>query len=112
MRRREFIAGLTGATAWPIAARAQPTERRPLIGFLSPISAEAATRYVEAFRQGMRDLGYAEGQNFDFALRFADGRSARLQELAKDLVALNPAVIIAGHLQPSAPCATQHGRFQ
>jgi putative tryptophan/tyrosine transport system substrate-binding protein len=100
MRRRELIALLGGAAAaplmWPLAARAQPAPTRPLIGVLSPLSPATAARNVEAFRAGLRDLGYVEGRNITIELRFAEGAIERLPDLASELVALNPAVIVAG----------------
>jgi putative tryptophan/tyrosine transport system substrate-binding protein len=102
MRRREFMA-LAGSAAavWPLAARAQQPQGRPLIGVLSPISAALAARNMEALRQGLRELGYVEGRNIGFEFRYAEGDLARLPALAAELVALQPAVIIAG----SAPGA-------
>ena len=97
MKRREFITLLGGAAAaWPRAARAQQPPGQPLVGLLSPVSATAA--HVGAFRRGMRDLGYVEGANVAFAFRFADGQVAKLSTLANELVALRPAVIVAGSL--------------
>ena len=97
MRRREFIILASGATvAWPLAARAQqPSSVRPLIGLMSPISAVAASRNVAAFRSALRDLGYVEGRNMTLALRYGDGVAERMPSLARELVALNPDVILA-----------------
>ena len=77
MRRREFITLIGGAVAWPLAARAQPSQVRPLIGVLSPLSAAAATRNIAAFRSGLRDLGYVEGRNATLELRYGDGAAER-----------------------------------
>ena len=96
MRRRQFIALVGGAATWPLAARAQQPPGQPLVGLLSPVSATAA--HVGVFRRGMRDLGYVEGANVAFAFRFADGQVAKLSTLANELVALRPAVIVAGSL--------------
>src|SRR5215831_5049790 len=96
MRRREFITLLGGAVAWPLAAHAQQASGRPIIGVLSPASPAAATRNIEALRAGLRDLGYVEDPNVALSLRFAGGVPARLPELAAELVALKPDVIIAG----------------
>src|SRR5215831_11645067 len=65
------------------------------IGVLSPASPAAATRNIEALRAGLRDLGYVEDRNVTLALRFAGGVPARLSELAAELVALQPDVILA-----------------
>jgi len=96
MRRRAFIAMLGGAAAWPYAVRAQQRSNVPLLGVLSPISAAAAARNMAALRAGLHDLGYVEGQNVTIAFRFADGVIERLPALAAELVALKPAVIVAG----------------
>jgi hypothetical protein len=97
--RRKFLATLGGAAvAWPLAARAQQAPGRPLIGVLSPLSPAAATRNIEALRAGLRDLGYVEDRNVTLALRFAGGVPARLPELAAELVALKPDVILAGSI--------------
>jgi putative ABC transport system substrate-binding protein len=97
MRRREFLGVLVVAMAatWPSPAFSQKNER-PLIGVLSPISAGAAARNVEALRARLRELGYTEGRNVTLDLRFAGGIISRLPELATELVALKPAAIIAG----------------
>jgi ABC-type uncharacterized transport system substrate-binding protein len=100
-RRREFITVLGGAAAWPLVARAQQPQARPLIGVLSPISAALAVRNMEALRQGLRELDYVEGRNIGIEFRYADGDLTRLPALAAELVALQPAVIIAG----SSPAA-------
>jgi len=100
VRRREFITLLGGAAAaaTSFAARAQQPAGQPLVGLLSPVSATAAAHYVGVFRRGMSDLGYVEGANVAFAFRFADGQVAKLSTLANELVALRPAVIVAGSL--------------
>ena len=105
MRRREFITLLGGAAAWPLAARAQPTSSHPLIGVLSPLSSASAA-HLEAFRAGLRELGYVEGRNITIELRFAEGVIERLPELAAELVALKPAVIVAG--SPPAALAARN----
>ena len=72
MRRREFITLLGGAVAaWPVGARAQPADRRLLVGYLVETTKEAHASRIAAFLEGMRDLGYVEGQNVDFAYRSA-----------------------------------------
>jgi putative tryptophan/tyrosine transport system substrate-binding protein len=102
IRRREFIALLGGAVGTcPLPLSAQQPQGRTLLGVLSPISAALAARNMEALRQGLRELGYVEGRNIAFEFRYAAGELARLPALAAELVALQPAVIIAG----SAPGA-------
>ena len=98
LKRREFITLVGGgAAAWPLVVRAQqPSPVRPLIGLLSPLSAAAASRNVAAFRSALRDLGYVEGRNLTLALRYGDGHAERMPLLARELVALNPDVILAG----------------
>jgi ABC-type uncharacterized transport system substrate-binding protein len=81
--------------AWSLAAAAQ-SMRQPLVGLLSPLSADAWVHIVGAFRCGMRDLGYVEGANVAFAFQYADGQVARLHSLANELVALKPVVIAVG----------------
>jgi putative ABC transport system substrate-binding protein len=82
--------------AWPRSARAQQAPMRPLVGLLSPLSQPRAMRNVEAFRSGLHDLGYIEGRNVALELRFAEGLASRLPQLAAELVALKPDVILVG----------------
>jgi len=98
MKRREFITLLGGAAVWPLPARAQQAAMpvRPLIGVLSPLSAASASRNVTALRSAMRDLGYVEGRNMTLALRYGNGAPESMLPLARELVALNPDVIVAG----------------
>src|SRR5262245_3108349 len=96
MRRREFITLLGGAAAArPFAVQAQPTGRRPLVGYLVETTKEAHASRVAAFLEGMSDLGYVERQNFEVAYRFGDFDRARLPALAEELVRLNPHLILA-----------------
>ena len=102
MRRREFIA-LLGATVWPLAGRAQ--QAMPVIGFLSSRSPAEFTAVVAAFRQGLRELGFVEGQNLVIAFRWAEGRYDQLPALAADLVGLRVAVLLTAGGPPSAHAA-------
>ena len=92
IRRRTFITLLGGAVAWPLAARAQ---ERPLIAWLSEGARGASVGFINAFLQGMRELGYVESRNFDVLYRYADGYAERLPALAEELVRLKPKVILA-----------------
>lgn len=93
MRRREFIAGLGGAAAWPLVTRAQqPT--MPVVGFLRSSPPEQFAHIVVAFRQGLNETGFVEGQNVVIEQRWADNRLDQLPGLAADLVSRHAAVIV------------------
>ena len=96
MKRREFITLLGGAAVeWPLGASAQQATKVARIGYLA-VNRAANPRNQEAFRQGLRDLGYIEGRNFVIEYRDAEGKLERLPALAAELVALNVDVIVAG----------------
>jgi putative tryptophan/tyrosine transport system substrate-binding protein len=95
MRRREFITLLGGAAAaWPLVARGQDAKQVARIGLLSPFSPDAAARWYDAFRKGLRDLGWIEGQNISIVYRYSAGKADLLPELAADLVRLNVDIIV------------------
>src|SRR5262245_63230659 len=87
MRRREFITLLGGAATWPLAARAQQAARLPRIGILWPDPVTASGHFVDAFRQGLGELGYVEGRNMTIEFRTAEGTMERLPDLAAELPA-------------------------
>jgi putative tryptophan/tyrosine transport system substrate-binding protein len=104
MNRREFIAGLGGAVAWPRAVRAQQP-KIPLVGFLNSGEIPRNFVYVNAFRQGLKDRGFIEGQNLAVEYRYAQNHLERLPELAADLVRRNVAAIAANGGTPVAVAA-------
>jgi putative tryptophan/tyrosine transport system substrate-binding protein len=107
--RRAFVAALAlGALGAPLPGRAQESRPRKIvrIGRLSPLSAEADAQNLDAFRRGMRDLGWVEGETFTIESRFSDGHNDRLPRLAAELVRLPVDLILTGS-SPGALAAKQ-----
>src|SRR6516164_2437944 len=102
MRRRDFI-GIIGnaAIAWPVAARAQQPAK-PVIGWLSSMSAEVSKPHLAAFRKALADTGYVDGQNVQIEYRWADGNYDRLPAMAADLAGRRVALIATSGGEPAA----------
>jgi putative ABC transport system substrate-binding protein len=106
MKRREFIAGLGGAAAWPVMARAQQPAM-PTIGFMSGRSQADSDYLVAAFRQGLTEAGFTEGINVTIVFRWANGQYERLPGLAAELVGRPVAVLVGVGGDLSARAAKQ-----
>ena len=98
MRRREFIVGLGGAAAWPLAARAQQGDRMRRIGMLmgSDENEPEWKARLTAFTQALADLGWTDGRNARMDVRWAGADNNRIRALAQELVGLQPDIIVAG----------------
>jgi putative ABC transport system substrate-binding protein len=105
MRRREFLGALGAAAVWPHAARAQPAI--PVIGFLDSRSPETLGERLRKFRQGLKDSGYAEGENVAIEYRWAENQADRLPDLAADLVRRRVGVIVSSGGVPVAFAAKE-----
>ncbi len=97
MRRREFLTLLGAAAGWPVGARAQQSKPAPRVGVLMTVAENDpdSRRRIAAFQEGLRALGWIEGQNVAIEYRWGAGEIARIQQYAKELVALKPDVILA-----------------
>src|SRR6476646_4811217 len=101
MRRRDFISLFGSAVAtWPFAARAQQPVM-PVVGFLNVASPGPLRQQIAAFREGLKESGYVEGQNVAVEYRWAEGQYERLPELAADLVRQQVSVIFVGGGAPA-----------
>jgi putative tryptophan/tyrosine transport system substrate-binding protein len=97
MKRREFITLLSGAAAsWPLAARAQQAGKVPTVGYFGGATAISQRAWVDAFREGLRELGWIEGRTVTIEYRWGEGRAERFAEIAAEFVRLNVDVILAG----------------
>jgi putative ABC transport system substrate-binding protein len=105
MRRREFVALLSGAAAWTFPARAQPQTTMPVVGYLGPESPQTFASRVNAFRDGLAQAGYVEGRNVAIEFRWAEGHYDRLSALAADLVDRQVALLVAPGGAPVALAA-------
>jgi putative ABC transport system substrate-binding protein len=94
MKRRELIAGLACAAAWPLAARAQQPAKLPTIGFLGASTPAGWSQWVPAFERRLRELGWIEGRTIAIEYRWAEGRSERYAEIAAEFVRLKVDVIV------------------
>jgi putative ABC transport system substrate-binding protein len=108
MNRREMIATLSGAAMWPLAARAQQ-DPLPVVGFLNGQTAAGFVHLTAAFRAGLGEGGFTEGQNVAIEYRWANGDPQRMRTLAEELIALRVAVLVAtggAHLAAKAATAS------
>jgi ABC-type uncharacterized transport system substrate-binding protein len=96
MNRRALLCGLTAMLASPLAAKALQAKKVPRIGFLGATSAFAEKRRIEAFRQGLHELGYVAGENIVIEWRWAEEKFERLPVLAAELMRLNVEIIVTG----------------
>jgi putative tryptophan/tyrosine transport system substrate-binding protein len=101
IKRREFIAGLGGAAVWPLSARAQ----QPVVGLVSGGSADVSANFVAAFRKGLGETGYVEGQNVTVEYHWLEGQYDRLPALMADLVRRRVAVIATPGSNPATIAA-------
>src|SRR5262249_18557974 len=109
MRRRQFITLLSGAAAWPLAARAQQGERMRRVGILMayPESDAAYQGYVMAFREELQKLGWQEGRNVRFDYRWATSDLELIKRSAKELIALQPDLILCSSTPSTASLLQQ-----
>ena len=103
-----LVLAATAAAGPPVAAQQAP--KIPKIGYLLLSTPASAASVVEAFRQGMRELGHVEGKTFGIELRYAGAQSERLPELARELLRLKPDVIVAGADAAIAAVKRETGR--
>jgi putative ABC transport system substrate-binding protein len=104
IRRRDFIAGLGGVAAWPLAARAQQGDRMRRIGVLMSYDEDdpEAKARISSFAQALADLGWTDGRNVRMDRRWGGGDLNRLRALARELVGLQPDIILTSATPPTA----------
>jgi len=95
LRRRDFLALGSAIIAWPLASLGQVSAKRRLIAWQSSLTHTGSSPYIDSFLQGMRDLHYVEGRDFEMVYRFAEGYQNRIPALAEEVVRLGPDVIVA-----------------
>jgi putative tryptophan/tyrosine transport system substrate-binding protein len=105
VNRREIIAGLAGVAAWPLAGRAQPAQRLPIIGFLSTTTPSATGSWITALEQRLRELGWIKGRTIAIEYRWAEGHPDRYPEFAAEFVRLKVDVIVT--TVPAVPALKQ-----
>ena len=103
IKRRDFIAGLGSAAAWPVVTRAQQCDRVRRIGVLMPFdeSDPVTTTYLSAFTQALADLGWTDGRNVRMDLRWYGSDIYRIRALAQELVGLQPEIIVTSNTPPT-----------
>jgi putative tryptophan/tyrosine transport system substrate-binding protein len=102
MRRRTFITLLGGAAGWPLAVHAQQAAM-PTIAYLSPSTPDAVAARLRAFRQGLKEIAYVEGENVAIGYRFAEGQNDQLPAMAIELARRQVSVLVTG-ATAAAPC--------
>ena len=100
MRRRQFITLLGGAAAWPLVARGQQAGKLPTIGFLGAVTAAFQSKWVDAFVQRLRELGWIEGRSIAIEYRWGEGRPERFTVIAAEFVRLKVDVIVTSGTPP------------
>ena len=112
LQRREFIAGLGSAAAWPLAVRAQQGDRVRRIGLLMPQDENdpETKRRLSAFTQTLADLGWTEGRNVRMDLRWGRRDVNRMQAVAQELVSLRPDIILTSTTMPTLAVSGRRGR--
>src|SRR6516164_1434001 len=94
MRRRDFLGAAAGVSSWPLVASAR-TSGIPTIGYLSSLSEAQSSGSLAAFRRGLSEVGYLEGQNIAIDFRWAEGQYERLPGMARGLVSRRVSIIVA-----------------